>query len=105
MENSGKLIAIKRIEFNSEAEELRIQGTVSNQQLSYESSFRVHISTLNRLINALQKQNPEIEVAALLEVEDLPNGEIDYSLHTTELNNVLPAYLFEEQQTYRQIRA
>lgn len=105
MENTGKFIALNHITFNSEMEELNIRGTVTNNQLSYESTFRVHSSILNRLINALQKMNPDIEVSALLEVENLPNGEFNYILNTSEIDNYLPAYLFEQQQTFRQIRA
>jgi hypothetical protein len=60
---------------------------------------------LNVLLNNLQKSNPDLDVQDLIEVESLPNGELNYLLNVEEISNILPAWIIESAKTYKQIRA
>jgi hypothetical protein len=105
MENLGKLIAVNQLEFSNQSEEVILKGQLINQNLSYQSTFIVGISMLNVLLNNLQKSNPDLDVQDLIEVESLPNGEINYLLNVEEISNILPAWIIESAKTYKQIRA
>jgi hypothetical protein len=103
MENLGKLIAVNQLEFSNQ--EVILKGQLINQNLSYQSTFIVGISMLNVLLNNLQKSNPDLDVQDLIEVESLPNGELNYLLNVEEISNILPAWIIESAKTYKQIRA
>jgi hypothetical protein len=105
MENLGKLIAVNQLEFSNQSEEVILKGQLINQNLSYQSTFIVGISMLNVLLNNLQKANPDLDVQDLIEVESLPNGELNYLLNVEEISNILPAWIIESAKTYKQIRA
>jgi glycyl-tRNA synthetase alpha subunit len=105
MENLGKLIAVSQLEFSNQSEEVILKGQLINQNLSYQSTFIVGISMLNVLLNNLQKSNPDLDVQDLIEVESLPNGELNYLLNVEEISNILPAWIIESAKTYKQIRA
>ena len=81
MENLGKQIAVSQLEFSNQSEEVILKGQLINQNLSYQSTFIVGISMLNILLNNLQKSNPDLDVQELIEVESLPNGELNYLLN------------------------
>lgn len=105
MENLGKQIAVSQLEFSNQSEEVILKGQLINQNLSYQSTFIVGISMLNVLLNNLQKSNPDLDVQELIEVESLPNGELNYLLNLEEISNILPAWIIESEKTYKQIRA
>lgn len=105
MENLGKQIAVSQLEFSNQSEEVILKGHLINQNLSYQSTFIVGISMLNVLLNNLQKSNPDLDVQELIEIEALPNGELNYLLNVEEISNILPAWLIESEKTYKQIRA
>jgi hypothetical protein len=105
MENLGKQIAVNQLEFSNQSEEVILKGQLINQNLSYQSTFIVGISMLNVLLNNLQKANPDLDVQDLIEVESLPNGELNYLLNVEEISNILPAWIIESAKTYKQIRA
>jgi glycyl-tRNA synthetase alpha subunit len=105
MENLGKQIAVSQLEFSNQSEEVILKGQLINQNLSYQSTFIVGISMLNVLLNNLQKSNPDLDVQELIEVESLPNGELNYLLNVEQISNILPAWLIESEKTYKQIRA
>ncbi|MCF8416717.1 MAG: hypothetical protein K9G40_10775 [Crocinitomicaceae bacterium] len=105
MENLGKQIAVSQLEFSNQSEEVILKGQLINQNLSYQSTFIVGISMLNVLLNNLQKSNPDLDVQELIEVESLPNGELNYLLNVEEISNILPAWIIESEKTYKQIRA
>lgn len=105
MENLGKQIAVSQLEFSNQSEEVILKGQLINQNLSYQSTFIVGISMLNVLLNNLQKSNPDLDVQELIEVESLPNGELNYMMNVEEISNILPAWLIESEKTYKQIRA
>lgn len=105
MENFGKQIAVSQLEFSNQSEEVILKGQLINQNLSYQSTFIVGISMLNVLLNNLQKSNPDLDVQELIEVESLPNGELNYLLNVEQISNILPAWLIESEKTYKQIRA
>ena len=105
MENLGKQIAVSQLEFSNQSEEVILKGQLINQNLSYQSTFIVGISMLNVLLNNLQKSNPDVDVQELIEVESLPNGELNYLLNVEEISNILPAWIIESEKTYKQIRA
>jgi hypothetical protein len=105
MENLGKQIAVSQLEFSNQSEEVILKGQLINQNLSYQSTFIVGISMLNILLNNLQKSNPDLDVQELIEVESLPNGELNYLLNVEEISNILPAWIIESEKTYKQIRA
>ena len=105
MENLGKQIAVSQLEFSNQSEEVILKGQLINQTLSYQSTFIVGISMLNVLLNNLQKSNPDFDVQELIEVESLPNGELNYILNAEEISNILPAWLIESEKTFKQIRA
>ena len=93
------------MEFSNQSEEVILKGQLINQNLSYQSTFIVGISMLNILLNNLQKSNPDLDVQELIEVESLPNGELNYLLNVEEISNILPAWIIESEKTYKQIRA
>lgn len=105
MENLGKQIAVSQLEFSNQSEDVILKGQLINQNLSYQSTFIVGISMLNVLLNNLQKSNPDLDVQDLIEIESLPNGELNYLLNVEEISNILPAWLIESEKTYKQIRA
>lgn len=105
MENFGKQIAVSQLEFSNQSEEVILKGQLINQNLSYQSTFIVGISMLNVLLNNLQKSNPDLDIQELIEVESLPNGELNYLLNVEQISNILPAWLIESEKTYKQIRA
>ena len=105
MENLGKQIAVSQLEFSNQSEEVILKGQLINQNLSYQSTFIVGISMLNVLLNNLQKSNPDLDVQELIEVESLPNGELNYLLNLEEISNILPAWIIESEKSYKQIRA
>jgi hypothetical protein len=105
MENLGKQIAVSQLEFSNQSEEVILKGQLINQNLSYQSTFIVGISMLNVLLNNLQKSNPDLDVQELIEIESLPNGELNYLMNVEEISNILPAWLIESEKTYKQIRA
>jgi hypothetical protein len=105
MDNLGKQIAVSQLEFSNQSEEVILKGQMINQNLSYQSTFIVGISMLNVLLNNLQKSNPDLDVQELIEIESLPNGELNYLLNVEEISNILPAWLIESEKTFKQIRA
>jgi hypothetical protein len=105
MENLGKQIAVSQLEFSNQSAEVILKGQLINQNLSYQSTFIVGISMLNVLLNNLQKSNPDLDVQELIEIESLPNGELNYLLNVEQISNIIPAWLIESEKTYKQIRA
>lgn len=105
MENTGKQIAVSQLEFSNQSQEVILKGQLINQNFSYQSTFIIGISMLNVLLNNLQKSNPDFDVQELIEIENLPNGELIYSLNAEGISNILPAWIIESEENYKQIRA
>ena len=74
LKDMKKSMEINMIRINAAADDVLIQGKVSRGMLSYEGSLIIGLSELNRLINLLQKMNPNNEISALFESEELPFG-------------------------------
>ena len=81
-----KSMEINMISINAAADDVLIQGKVSRGVLSYDGSLIIGLSELNRLINLLQKMNPNNEISALFESEELPFGTA-YNLDAQSLNH------------------
>ena len=78
------------------ADEITMRGTIHKSNLSYETELSISSSQLNRVINALQVQNPELDVAdtlldqsngygnslCFLSVDQLENRMIDFDSFT-----------------------
>lgn len=105
MKSPIELFAVKMIKFNNYSDEFRLIGTYIQNTLSYETEIRLGQSKLNKLINQLQKLNPELEVSDLLQSEILPEGELHYTLDAQMLNNTFPFSALVGDTTYKQIRA
>jgi hypothetical protein len=105
MKNHSRLFQIEQISFMGGADEISIKGRSIHDNLNFETEIRIEATMINLILNGLQKQNPEMIVADLVESEELPNGDCYYCLQTKELHNVLPVDLFSNSTRYRQIRA
>lgn len=105
MKTMTELFQIEKVKFNNFSDEFSLIGTYSQDNLSYDTELRLHQSSLNHLMNQLQKLNVQVEIGELIESESLPNGEIHFIIDLTELNSVVPFYSIVSNREYKQIRA
>lgn len=105
MKTTFDLFAVKMIKFNNYSDEFRLIGTIIQNTLSYETEIRLAQTTLNILINELQKLNQDLEVSELLQSEILPGGELHFAMDTQSINNTLPLDVLIGDKAYKQIRA
>lgn len=105
MKSTIETFAIKNIQFSNYSDDIRLMGTYRQNNLSYETELRLEQSRLNRLINQLQKLNPEIFVTDLLESEEILDGEVYYSFDFQNIENTLDFKTLVQDCSYKQIRA
>lgn len=105
MKNSSKLFQIEEISFMGGADEMSIKGTAIHDNLNFETEIRIESAMINLILNGLQKQNPDMIIADMVESEVLPNGDSYFCIQTKDLQNILPVDLFSNSARYRQIRA
>jgi hypothetical protein len=105
MKTMTEIFQIEKVKFNNFSDEYSLIGTYSQDNLSYDTELRLHQSSLNQLMNQLQKLNAHIEIGEMIATESLPNGETHFLIDLTELNNVIPFYSIVSNREYKQIRA
>lgn len=100
-----KTVSIQSIEFYAGSQELILRSLVVQNNLTYDSLIRLKSSVFNKILNTLQKLNPDLDIYSFLNVEDHPNGDIFYKLTTDQIQNTLSFDFLEESKDYKLIRA
>jgi hypothetical protein len=105
METINKHMTISSIKFNNFSNTVKLEGTVLQDNLCFDSTVKTDISMINILMNHLQRINPDNLIMDRLQSEELPDDEIHYTIDLEGLNNSIAlAVLFADDQ-YKQIRA
>ena len=76
-------LQIKGLRFNDFDQQVCVMANVIKDNLSYWSTLFIDMTCLNRLINALQRQNPEANI--LDEIKS--NAYLDFTEYELELND------------------
>lgn len=100
-----KTVSIQSIEFYAGSPELTLRSLIVQNNLTYDSLIRLKSSVFNKLLNILQKLNPDLDIYSFLNVEDHPNGDIFYKLYTDQIQNTMSFEIIEENKEYKLIRA
>jgi hypothetical protein len=77
---------LKEIAILSFANEIIMRGKITKNNLSYESQISINSHQLNKVINELQKQNPEDDISGSFRTETDGYGNVIYFLNVTELS-------------------
>ena len=100
-----KTVSIQSIEFYAGSQELTLRSLVVQNNLTYDSLIRLKSSVFNKILNTLQKLNPDLDIYTFLNVEDHPNGDIFYKLTTDQIQNTMSFDFVEKSKDYKLIRA
>jgi hypothetical protein len=105
MENRVKYLELEKMHFMSDTTEICIIGKVVQGALSYLSELRVDSSLINRILNKIQAQNPNLEIGELLQSEQLANGDCYYEMNFEGMSAMIEFHEFDQVHKYIQIRA
>ena len=101
-------IEIQTIKFNSLSDWLILNGTVKKGTLSGELLLKVQQSMLNKILNRLQRNNPEVSVNDYLQShQDINLKDYEFNFESLE-NKTIPMTVIKALSTvndYRLIRA
>ena len=97
---------IESLRFNNLDSTVELSVKVREAQFSFSSSILMEMINLNLIINQLQKNNPEIEILDLLNVQSAENFNF-YELNLTDLRDksVDTEILNYQEKVIKQIRA
>ena len=97
---------IESLRFNNLDSTVELSVKVREAQFTFSSSILVDMINLNLIINQLQKNNPEIEILDLLNVQSAENFNF-YELNLTDLRDksVDTEILNYQEKVIKQIRA
>jgi hypothetical protein len=77
---------IKQVKIASCEQDVVILGQLTTGNFNYQSSVVINVGDLNRLINHLQKLNPNHEISAMFTSNVFPDG-TEYELNTNSLEH------------------
>ena len=101
-------IEIQTIKFNSLSDWLILNGTVKKGTLSGELLLKVQQSMLNKILNRLQRNNPEVSVNDYLQShQDINLKDYEFNFESLE-NKTIPMTVIKalsKVNDYRLIRA
>ena len=101
-------IEIQTIKFNSLSDWLILNGTVKKGTLSGELLLKVQQSMLNKILNRLQRNNPEVSVNDYLQShQDINLKDYEFNFESLE-NKTIPMTVIKalsKVKDYRLIRA
>ena len=97
---------IESLRFNNLDSTVELSVKVREAQFTFSSSILMDMINLNLIINQLQKNNPEIEILDLLNVQSAENFNF-YELNLTDLKDksVDTEILNYQEKVIKQIRA
>jgi len=97
---------IESLRFNNLDSTVELSVKVREAQFTFSSSILMDMINLNLIINQLQKNNPEIEILDLLNVQSAENFNF-YELNLTDLTDksVDTEILNYKEKVIKQIRA
>ena len=97
---------IESLRFNNLDSTVELSVKVREAQFTFSSSILMDMINLNLIINQLQKNNPEIEILDLLNVQSAQNFNF-YELNLTDLTDksVDTEILNYQEKVIKQIRA
>ncbi|NDC28863.1 MAG: hypothetical protein EBZ94_05965 [Crocinitomicaceae bacterium] len=97
---------IESLRFNNLDSTVELSVKVKEAQFTFSSSILMDMINLNLIINQLQKNNPEIEILDLLNVQSAENFNF-YELNLTDLTDksVDTEILNYQEKVIKQIRA
>ena len=97
---------IESLRFNNLDSTVELSVKVREAQFTFSSSILMDMINLNLIINQLQKNNPEIEILDLLNVQSAENFNF-YELNLTDLidKSVDTEILNYQEKVIKQIRA
>ncbi len=97
---------IESLRFNNLDSTVELSVKVREAQFTFSSSILMDMINLNLIINQLQKNNPEIEILDLLNVQSAENFNF-YELNLTDLRDksVDTEILNYQEKVIKQIRA
>ncbi|NBW72643.1 MAG: hypothetical protein EBR24_07640 [Flavobacteriia bacterium] len=97
---------IESLRFNNLDSTVELSVKVREAQFTFSSSILMDMINLNLIINQLQKNNPEIEILDLLNVQSAENFNF-YELNLTDLTDksVDTEILNYQEKVIKQIRA
>ena len=97
---------IESLRFNNLDSTVELSVKVREAQFTFSSSILMDMINLNLIINQLQKNNPEIEILDLLNVQSAENFNF-YELNLTDLRDksVNTEILNYQEKVIKQIRA
>jgi hypothetical protein len=97
---------IESLRFNNLDSTVELSVKVREVQFTFSSSILMDMINLNLIINQLQKNNPEIEILDLLNVQSAENFNF-YELNLTDLTDksVDTEILNYQEKVIKQIRA
>jgi len=106
MENLSKQLKISNISFESNNNEVLVQGLLNKGMMSYETDLIITHTQLNIILNCISGSNPNFDLNESLITEIMFDSTNMYKLDLTNLaNNSIDLNLIETIQPFRQIRA
>ncbi len=100
------MITLKEVFILGHSDEITIKGKVFQGNLQYDTQMLINTTQLNLLLNALQKQNPDVLVCECFEEHVYANMSSAYFLKLSEMQEVqISATTLGEEQKLMQIRA
>jgi hypothetical protein len=79
-------IILTSMTFNSFNESAKLVAEIKKDSLSYETTFFIPVTEINRLLNILQKNNPDKDINNYLESLDLEDY-VEYKIYFSALND------------------
>lgn len=106
MRTLSPTIEINEILVLTGSDEITIAGTVKRDLLNYETRIEIQSTQLNRVINELQKNNPEIEISSMFQSRPLASGQSFFYMKGLEnINSEIAIETITHSRMIRQIRA
>ena len=79
-------IILTSMTFNSFNESAKLVAEIKKDSLSYETTFFIPVTEINRLLNILQKNNPDKDINNYLESLDFEDY-VEYKIYFSALND------------------
>jgi hypothetical protein len=106
MNTAAQTFEISEITLLTFADEICMRGVIHKKNLSYDTELNINSHQLNKVINALQMQNPESDVTGSFINQSDGYGNTLYFLYGNQLENrMIELDTLTELDTVKRIRA
>lgn len=106
MDTQKRTFELNSFLFESNAQEVSLEGTIVNGNMSFPTEICISHSQLNILINQLKKQNEVLNIEDFLESEEMYNGEVLYTaVLSNKISRIIDLSILTLTHSIMQVRA